>query len=71
MEFRKTLDHPGLVVNEPIGELAHLGLARAHAMSGDASKARAEFREFLPFWKETDPDVPVLKEAKDEHAELI
>jgi hypothetical protein len=69
--FKKILDHPGLVGTEPIGALAHLGLARAYATAGDASNARAEYRDFLALWKEADPDVPILKQAKAEYAKII
>jgi eukaryotic-like serine/threonine-protein kinase len=71
LEFQKILDHRGLVWNELIGALAHLGLARAYRMSGDASKARAEYREFLALWKDADSDVPVFKQAKEEYGKLI
>jgi eukaryotic-like serine/threonine-protein kinase len=69
-EFQKILDHPGVVVNEPIGALAHLGLARAYAISGDAAKAKGAYQDFLALWKDADPDIPVLKQAKAEYAKL-
>ena len=69
-EFQKILDHRGVVFNEPIGVLAHLGLARAYAMQGDTAKARAAYRDFLTLWKDADPDIPILKEAKAEYAKL-
>ena len=69
-EFQKILEHPGVVVNEPIGALAHLGLARAHAMQGDTSKAKAAYQDFLTLWKDADPDIPILKQAKAEYAHL-
>ena len=69
-EFQKILDHRGIVVNEPIGALAHLQIARAYAMQGDAAKARAAYQDFLTLWKDADPDIPVLKEAKAEYAKL-
>ena len=69
-EFLKILDHPGVVVNEPIGALAHLGLARAYAMQGDTTKAKAAYLEFLTLWKDADPDIPILIAAKSEHAKL-
>jgi len=69
-EFQKILDHRGVVVNEPIGALAHVGLARAHALQGDTAKARAAYQEFLTLWKNADADVAVLKEAKAEYAKL-
>jgi len=69
-EFQKILDHRGIVVNEPIGALAHLGIARAYALHGDTTKARAAYQEFLTLWKDADADVPVLRQAKAEFAKL-
>jgi tetratricopeptide (TPR) repeat protein/predicted Ser/Thr protein kinase len=69
-EFQKILDHRGIVVNAPIGALAHLGLARAYSLRGDNPKARAAYQEFLTLWKDADPDVPILITAKSEHAKL-
>jgi serine/threonine protein kinase/tetratricopeptide (TPR) repeat protein len=69
-EFQKFLDHRGLVVNYPMASLARLGLARAYALSGDTAKAKATYQDFLKLWKDADPDIPVLKEAKAEYAKL-
>ncbi len=69
--FQKILDHPGLVVNEPIGALAHLGLGRAYAMAGDSNKARTAYQDFLVLWKEADLDLPILKQAKAEYEKLL
>jgi eukaryotic-like serine/threonine-protein kinase len=69
-EFQKILDHPGVVQNELIGALAHLGLARAYLLQGNTSKGRAAYQDFLTLWKDADPDVPILKEAKAEYARL-
>jgi len=69
-EFQKILDHRGIVLNEPIGALAHLQLGRAYAMQGDTAKSRAAYQDFLTLWKDADPDIPVLKQAKAEYAEL-
>jgi serine/threonine protein kinase/Flp pilus assembly protein TadD len=69
-EFHKILDHPGVVGNEPIGALAHLGLARAYALSGDTGKAKTAYQDFFALWKDADPDIPILKEAKAEYAKL-
>jgi len=69
-EFQKILDHRGIVVNEPIGALAHLQIARAHAMQGDTTKAKAAYQDFLTLWKDADPDIPILKQAKSEYAKL-
>jgi tetratricopeptide (TPR) repeat protein len=69
-EFQKILDHAGVVGNEPIGALAHLGLARAYSLSGDFAKAKAAYQDFFALWKNADPDVAILKEAKAEYAKL-
>jgi len=70
VEFQKILDWPGVVVNEPIGALAHLGLARSYALAGDAAKSRAAYNDFFTLWKDADPDIPVLIAAKSEAAKL-
>ena len=69
-EFQKILDHPGVVVNEPIGALAHLQIGRAYALQGDTAKARAAYQDFLTLWKEADSELPVLIAAKAEYAKL-
>jgi len=69
-EFQKVLDHRGVVVNELIGALAHLQIGRAYAMQGDTVKARAAYQGFLTLWKDADPDIPILKQAKAEYAKL-
>jgi serine/threonine protein kinase len=69
-EFQKILDHRGIVLNEPIGALAHLQLGRAYTMQGDTAKARAAYQDFLTLWKDADPDIPILKQAKAEYAKL-
>ncbi len=69
-EFQKILDHAGVVENEPIGALAHLGLARAYALSGDTAKAKIAYQGFLTLWKDADADSPLLKQAKTEFAKL-
>ncbi len=69
-EFQKILDHRGIVLNEPIGALAHLQLGRAYAMQGDAAKRRASYQDFLTLWKDADPDIPIFKQAKAEYARL-
>jgi len=70
MEFQKILDHRGIVLNEPIGALAHLGLARAAAMQGDTAQAKAAYQDFLTRWRNADPDVSILISAKAEYAKL-
>jgi len=69
-EFHRIIDHPGRVGNEPIAALAHLQLGRAYAVSGDTAKAKAAYKDFLTLWKDADPDIPILKEAKAEYAKL-
>jgi tetratricopeptide (TPR) repeat protein len=69
-EFQKFIDHRGVVANFPWGALARLGLARAYAMQGDTAKARAAYQDFLTLWKDADPDIPILKQAKAECAKL-
>jgi len=69
-EFQKILDHRGIVLNEPIGALAHLGRARAFALQGDTAKARAAYQDFLALWKDADPGIPILLAAKSEYAKL-
>ena len=69
-EFQKVLNHRGIVVSDPIGALAHLQLGRAYAMQGDRAKASAAYKDFLTLWKDADPDIPILKEAKAEYAKL-
>ena len=69
-EFQKILDHRGIVLNEPIGALAHLGLARAYVMQADTAKAKTAYQDFLAQWKDADPDIPILVAAKSEYAKL-
>jgi serine/threonine protein kinase/Tfp pilus assembly protein PilF len=69
-EFRKILDHPGLIVNFPLISLSHLGLGRAHALSGDKAGARTAYQDFFALWKDADSDIPILKQAKAEYAKL-
>jgi len=69
-EFQKFPDHPGDVQNFLLGSLAHLGLARAYVLSGDTAKAKTAYQDFLTLWKDADPDIPILKEAKAEYAKL-
>jgi len=72
-EFQKVLDHPGLVVNQPIGALAHLGLGRAYVLQAGSNpdalaKARIAYQDFLALWKDADPDLPFLQRAKEGYA---
>jgi len=69
-EFQKFIDHRGVVGNFPWGALARLGLARAYAIRGETTKARTAYQDFLTLWKDADPEIPILKQAKKEYAKL-
>ena len=69
-EFQKLLDHRGLLWNCATGPLAQLGLARAQALQGHDTEARAAYQDFVVLWKDADSDIPILKEAKAEYARL-
>ena len=69
-EFRKILDHPGIVISDPVGAMARLQIARAYAMQGDAAKAKAAYQDFLALWQNAEAEVPVYKEAKAEFEKL-
>ncbi len=69
-EFQKIIDHRSIVLNLPLGALAHLQLGRAYALSGNTAKARSAYQDFFNVWKEADPDIPILKEAKAEFSKL-
>jgi eukaryotic-like serine/threonine-protein kinase len=69
-EFRKIVDHQGVAPLEITHSLAHLGLARAYAISGDSAKSRNEYQDFLALWKDADTDIPILNQAKAEYAKL-
>jgi len=69
-EFEKILKWPGVVLSETIAALAPLGLARAYALQGDTAKARSAYQDFLTLWKNADPDMPILKQAKAEYVKL-
>ena len=68
--FQNILNHRGIVFDSPIAALAHLQLGRAYAMQGDTAKAKTAYQEFLTLWKDADPDIPILKQAKSEYAKL-
>lgn len=69
-DFELILSHPEIVRNDAKGSLAHLWLARAALVSGDTTKARQQYERFLGLWKDADPDVPILREAKLEYENL-
>ena len=70
VEFQKILDHYGVTGNQPIGALAHLGLARAYTLQGNLPQASVAYSDFLSLWKNADPDIPLLREAKLESDRL-
>ena len=70
MEFRKLIDHRGIVLNFPLGALAHLGLARAYTLSGDTAKARIALSGFPGAVERRQPRLPVFRAAKSEYARL-
>ena len=69
-EFQKLLDHRTMLANSPLASLAHLQLGRAFVLQGETAKARAAYQDFLALWKDADPDIPILKQAKAEYAKL-
>jgi tetratricopeptide (TPR) repeat protein len=69
-EFQKFVDHPGIVQNFLLGARTRLQLGCSYAVSGYTAKARAAYQDFLTLWKDADPDIPILKEAKAEYAKL-
>ena len=69
-EFQKIIDHPGIAANSVTAPLAHLGLARSSALTGETAKSRTAYQDFLALWKDADPDIPVLQQAKSEYAKL-
>lgn len=69
-EFQKILNHAGAVRSEPIGALSHLQMGRALVLIGDNARARSSYEEFFAIWKDADPDIPILKQAKTEYAAL-
>jgi serine/threonine protein kinase/tetratricopeptide (TPR) repeat protein len=69
-EFQKIIDHRTVVANDLVGALGHLQLGRSYVLQSDAGKAKAAYQQFLTLWKDADPDIPVLKQAKAEYAKL-
>jgi eukaryotic-like serine/threonine-protein kinase len=70
VEFQRILDHRGWQPASPLYPLAHLGMARAAAVIGDTTKQREAYQNFFALWKDADPDIPILQEARREHARL-
>lgn len=69
-EFQKLFDNSGIVGRDPIGALAHLQMARAQKMMNNDLAAKQSYKEFLALWKDADPDIPILQQAKAEYARL-
>jgi len=69
-EFQKVLALRNAAAADPLMSMSQLGLARAYALSGDTAKSRAAYQDFFASWKDADPDVPLLKEAKAEYQKL-
>jgi serine/threonine protein kinase/tetratricopeptide (TPR) repeat protein len=69
-EYQKILDHRGIDLTSLLYTLSHLGLGRAYALQGDKDKARTAYQDFFAIWKDADPDIPILKEAKAEYEKL-
>ncbi len=69
-EFQKIVDHPGIRPTFAVHSLAKLELGRTYVTTGEASKARGEYQDFFALWKDADPDLPILKEARAEYAKL-
>jgi eukaryotic-like serine/threonine-protein kinase len=69
-EFQKILDQRVWGAVNPRFSLSHIGMARAYALSGDVAKSRKCYQDFLAFWKDADPDIPILKQAKAEYEKL-
>ncbi len=69
-EFQKILDHRGIAAVSPVHALARVGLARARLLAGDTAGARIAYQDFFALWKDADPDIPILHEAKAEYAKL-
>ena len=66
------MEHPGIVVNSPLGAVAHLGIARALVLQGDTAKAKTAYQDFFALCKDADPDpdIPILKQAKEGYEKL-
>ncbi len=69
-EFQKVIDHQGIVAGDPIGALAHVGLARAYVQAGEHSKAREQYEQFLALWRSADSDLPLLRQVQMAYANL-
>ena len=70
-EFQKILDHPGIMLSDPMGPMASLQMARALSASGDRVKSLALYQNLLTLWKDADAEIPVVEEARAEYAKLL
>ena len=69
-EYKKLIEHRGFMLACPLRALAHVGLGRALAASGETAKARTAYQDFLALWKDADEDIPILQQAKTEYAKI-
>jgi DNA-binding winged helix-turn-helix (wHTH) protein/tetratricopeptide (TPR) repeat protein len=69
-EFQRIIDHPSITLEDPIGALARIEIARAYVLEGDTQKARSAYNNFLTLWKDASPDLPILKQARAEYVKL-
>ena len=69
-EYQRILDHQGIEIASPLYALSYLGLARSLAVTGNMSKSQKSYQDFFSLWKEADPDIPILKQAREEYAKL-
>ena len=70
VEFEKILTHRGIVASDPTGALARLQLGRAYVLSEDQKRASSAYQDFFRLWRDADPDIPILMQAKVEYAKL-
>ena len=69
-EFQRILDHRSIVIVDPMDAMARLQLARTLALSGDTVKAKSVYNDLLTLWKDADAGIPIVEEARAEHARL-
>jgi eukaryotic-like serine/threonine-protein kinase len=67
-EFERIFRYSNIAMNCPLRSLAHLGLARAYALQGNTARSRSAYQDFLTLWKDADPDIPILAQAKSDYA---
>ncbi len=69
-EFSRLLAHPGMAAGDPVDAAARRQLALALTLAGEKTKAKSAYEQFLTLWKDADPAIPILKQAKAEYARL-